>query len=380
MLPFSEIDFYLLFLLVVVALYALKGVLDGRVSLASVLLGISLAYTLFYYPKPLQILVFIAYQCLFTWLLLFKWGRLHKLIGSLLLALPMILVKLNWNVDDIGFAGVSYITFRCVQVYLDGDLLRDKFNFRDFISFLIFTPSLLAGPIDRYERFRSDTDMGWVRLNRSALVGGWEFIMLGLLHKFVLGTWVHRYWLSPLNADSTAAMDMASNMYAYSVYLYLDFAGYSLLAIGLGRMMGVELPMNFDKPWLTMNPQEFWRRWHISLGDWLRDYFFRPIYKSLSGVKRLKAWPLLKQNVALFSTFLLMGFWNGPEVHYIASGALFGIYSAVYNTYQFKSRKNQWDFWGRTPEWLVKFTSRFIMIQLGCFALYIFSGRFPYLH
>ncbi|MBS1940376.1 MAG: D-alanyl transfer protein [Bacteroidetes bacterium] len=380
MLPFSGITFYLLFLLVVVVLYALKGVAQNRISLASTLLGISLAYTLFYYPRPLQIMVFLAYQCLFTWLLLFKWKRLHKLIGSLLLALPMILIKFDWNVQDIGFAGVSYITFRCVQVYLDGELLRDKFNFRDFISFLLFTPSLLAGPIDRYERFRADTEQGWARLNGKALLAGWEFIAIGLLHKFVLGTAVQRYWLSLLDPASTAAGDMAANMYAYSIYLYCDFAGYSFLAIGLGRMMGVELPANFDRPWLTQNAQEFWRRWHISLGDWLRDYFFRPIYKSLSSIQRLRNWPLLKQNTALFSTFLLMGLWNGLEVHYVVSGALFGVYSAVFNTYQYNSRKHQWDLWGRMPAWLSTWVSRFIMFQLACFALYIFSGRFPYIH
>ena len=116
------------------------------------------------------------------------------------------------------------------------------------------------------------------------------------------------------------------------------------------------------------------------LGDWLRDYFFRPIYKSLSGVQRLRTWPLLKQNIALFSTFLLMGCWNGLEAHYIASGALFGLYSVGYNSYQHQSRKHKWNFWGSTPAWLVKGLSIFVMVHLACFALYIFSGRFPYLH
>lgn len=380
MLPFANIDFYLLFALLVALLYALKAVLKGRVTLVSAITGISLFYVVVYFPKPVQLLLFTGYQCLFTWLLLFRWKRLHKLLGSLLLALPMVLVKLDWNVDVIGFAGISYITFRCLQVYLDGDLLLDKFRFPDFIAFLLFTPSLLVGPIDRYERFKGDLDEGWARLNRHALLAGWEFIVLGLLHKFVLAEIADRYWLSTVNADSTAIQDMASSMYGYTVYLYFDFAGYSLLAIGSGRMMGIELPQNFDRPWLTENPPEFWRRWHISLGDWLRDYFFRPIYKNLSGLQRLRTWPLLRQNIALFSTFLLMGCWNGSEAHYIVSGALFGLFSVVYNSYQHQSRKHKWNFWGGTPPWLVKGLSIFIMVQLACFALYIFSGRFPYLH
>ena len=379
MLPFATIDFYLLFALLVAVLYVLKPLLKARMPLTSAIIAICLLYVLAYYPKPWQLLLFTLYQCLFTWLLLFRWKNLHGLLGSLLLALPMILVKLDWNVDVIGFAGISYITFRCIQVYLDGELLRDEFGFGEFVAFLLFPPSLLAGPIDRYERFKGDLDEGWSRLNASALLAGWEFIALGLLHKFVLAELVDRYWLSDCDG-CTKPWPMLKDMYGYTAYLYFDFAGYSLLAIGLGRMMGIELPKNFDRPWLTENPPEFWKRWHISLGDWLRDYFFRPIYKSLSGVQRLRTWPLLKQNIALFSTFLLMGCWNGLEAHYIISGSLFGLYSVGYNSYQHQSRKHKWNFWGSTPAWLVKGISIFIMLHLACFALYIFSGRFPYSH
>lgn len=379
MLPFATIDFYFLFALLVAVLYVLKPVLKARVPLSSAIIGISLIYAVAYFPKPWQLLLFTLYQCLFTWLLLFRWKKLHGLLGSLLLALPMVLVKLDWNVDVIGFAGISYISFRCIQVYLDGELLRDKFGFPEFIAFLLFPASLLAGPIDRYERFKGDLDQGWSRLNGSAMLTGWEFIALGLLHKFVFAELVDRYWLAECDG-CTKAWPMLKDMYGYATYLYFDFAGYSLLAIGLGRMMGIELPKNFDRPWLTENPPEFWKRWHISLGDWLRDYFFRPIYKSLSGVQKLRTWPLLKQNIALFSTFLLMGCWNGLEAHYIISGSLFGLYSVGYNSYQHQSRKHKWNFWGSTPTWLVKGISIFIMIHLACFALYIFSGRFAYLH
>ncbi|MBK8497706.1 MAG: D-alanyl transfer protein [Flavobacteriales bacterium] len=380
MLPFADIDFYLLFFLLVPLLHLAKLILRGRVSLAATIAFLSLFFVAVYYPKPVQLLAFTAYQCLFTWLLLFKWRRLHGLLGCLILALPMVLVKLDVEVDTLGFAGISYITFRCVQVYLDGEQLRERFRFTDFIGFLLFTPSLLAGPIDRYERFKGDLDQGWSRLNRSALIAGWELIVLGLLHKFVGAELVDRYWLGRFAQESTAAADMAGIMYGYAIYLYLDFAGYSLLAIGLGRMMGVELPRNFDRPWLTETPPDFWKRWHVSLGDWLRDYFFRPIYKSLSGIQRLRTWPLLKQNIALFSTFLLMGCWNGLEAHYIVSGSLFGLYSVAYNSYQYQNRKHKRNFWGSTPSWAVRAVSILIMVQLTCFALYVFSGRFPYLH
>lgn len=380
MLPFASLEFFLLFGLVVLALFALKSFAADRVPLEQALLVISLGFVVVYYPKPLQLLAFMAYQCLFSWLLLFRWQRLHKLLGSLLLALPMLLVKLNVETEMLSFAGLSYITFRCVQVYLDAELHRDKFRFGSFITFLSFTPSLLVGPIDRYERFKGDLDAGWQRVDRQSLAAGWELLLLGLLHKFVLAELADRFWLSRVPAGSTGLADMANTMYAYTVYLYFDFAGYSLLALGLGRMLGISLPANFDRPWLTQNPPEFWRRWHVSLGDWLRDYFFRPIYKQLSSMPGMRTWPLLRQNIALFGTFLLMGCWNGLEVHYVTSGALFGFYSVVYNTYQHLSRKHKLDIWVGWPAPVVKWLSIFIMINLCCFALYIFSGRFPYLH
>lgn len=379
MLPFASVDFFLLFGIGVLALHLLKPLVRQRLPLVNVLVLASLAYVVFYYPKPVQLLLFIGYQCVFTWLLLFRWRRLHHLLGSLILALPMVLVKLHWQVDIIGFAGLSYITFRCVQVYLDGEALRERFRFTDFITFLLFTPSLLAGPIDRYERFQDDLRQGWVRVNGDTFWAGMEMLLLGALHKFVLAEIVDRFWMSGIDAASTAVGDMASSMYAYTAYLYFDFAGYSLLAMGLGSMMGIALPKNFDCPWLTQNPPEFWRRWHITLGDWLRDYFFRPIYKSLSGMDRFRTRPVLRQNIALFSTFLLMGCWNGLEVHYIVSGALFGVYSAVYNSYQHGKRKRGKDIWGNLPAWAVKYLSMAIMINLGAFALYIFSGRFPFI-
>lgn len=379
MLPFATVDFFLLFALVVLAIHLLKLTLSLHFSLARVLLVVSMGYVLIYFPSPWKILGFLAYQCLFTWLLLFRWQRLHRLLGSLIIALPMVLVKLNWQVEIIAFAGLSYITFRCVQVYLDGEALRERFRFPDFITFLIFTPSLLAGPIDRYERFQGDLRQGWERVNGTNFWIGMEMLLLGALHKFVLAEIVDRFWLSHLDAGSTAWGDMASTMYAYSIFLYFDFAGYSLLAMGLGAMMGIALPINFDRPWLTQNPTEFWKRWHITLGDWLRDYFFRPIYKSLSSTDRFRARPELRQNIALFSTFLLMGCWNGLEVHYVASGALFGVYSVVYNSYQHAKRKSGKDLWGPLPHWAVKYLSMFIMFNLGAFALYIFSGRFPFI-
>jgi hypothetical protein len=287
MLPFANIDFYLLFaLLVALLVYGLKALLSGRVSLVSVLIGISLFYAVAYFPKPWQILLFTTYQCLFTWLLLFRWKRLHKLLGSLLLALPMVLVKLDWNVDVIGFAGISYITFRCIQVYLDGEsVCASKFRFAGTFIAVPAVPScsLLAGPIDRYERFKGDLDQGWSRLNGERAAGG-----VGVHGRWACCTsscW--RSWWTVTGSRHATAVRSALAHAEGDVRLHrlplLRLRGLlACMAIGLGRMHGRwSCRRTSIKPWLTENPP----RSSGSVGTsasatGLRDYFFRPIYKS----------------------------------------------------------------------------------------------------
>ena len=144
--------------------------------------------------------------------------------------------------------------------------------------------------------------------------------------------------------------------------------------------MGIDVPFNFDKPFLSRNPQDFWRRFHKTLGDWLKDYFFTPFYMFFSRKKSLKSYPLLRQNIAMFSTFLLMGCWNGFQKNFIISGILFGIYSVVHNSYLHYCKKKKRDIvFGNLNESVVKWISIFIMINFAAFSIYIFSGRCPFI-
>ena len=150
------------------------------------------------------------------------------------------------------------------------------------------------------------------------------------------------------------------------------------MALGIGKMMGINVPLNFRNPFFSVNPQDFWRRFHISLGEWLKDYFFTPLYMLLTRNKRLKKYPLTRQNLAMIMTFLLMGCWNGFNFRYILSGFLFGVFSAVHNSYVYLCKKNGRDvFFGKLPPLAVKIISIFIMFNLVAIALYIFSGRCP---
>ena len=205
-------------------------------------------------------------------------------------------------------------------------------------------------------------------------------MIIGVFYSYVCAEFVLRFWLNEFDMNSTAAIDMAANMYGYLIYLFFDFAGYSAMAIGFGKMLGIDVPINFDKPFLSRNPQEFWRRFHKSLGDWLGDYFFKPMFKFLTKIKKLKPYPLSKQNVSLFATFSLMGCWNGFQFNFILSGMLFGLYSVVYNTYVFKCKKGKRDVvFGTLPDVYIRAISIFVLFNLVAFSIYIFSGRAPFL-
>lgn len=302
-----------------------------------------------------------------------------------MLCLPMILVKFDirtdfkWN-DILGLAGLSYITFKTVALYIDASPEGKKATIWELFSFQSFTPTLLVGPIDRFERFTTDIKNGYSQLSSTRFFEGMQQLLIGIFYSYVCAEFIMRFWLNAFDSESFELTDMGANMYGYFLFLYFDFAGYSAMAVGFGKMLGIDVPINFDKPFLARNPQEFWRRFHKSLGDWLGDYFFKPMFKFLTKKKRLKPYPLTKQNLSLFATFTLMGCWNGFQFHYILSGMIFGLYSVVYNSYVFKCKKQKRDIvFGTLPDQIVRPLSIFILMNLAAFSIYIFSGRAPFL-
>jgi len=272
--------------------------------------------------------------------------------------------------------GISYITFRTIQAIVDSHNYG-KLSFFEFTSFLLFPTTLLAGPIDRSYRFQEDLQKGYENLTLANILKGWEILVVGVLFKFVFAKLVTMYWLGKIDENSILFFDMANSAYAYTTYLFFDFAGYSAMAVGLSIMMGIFVPMNFNHPYLAPNPQDFWRRFHITLGSWLTDYFFKPLYKYLHNFDLLKKRKLLIQNIAITCTFLLMGVWNGLNWYFIFSGFLFGIYSSIHNSYVLYVKKGGYDYFSFFPDIISINLKRFLMINAAVFALYFFSGRVP---
>jgi membrane protein involved in D-alanine export len=269
--------------------------------------------------------------------------------------------------------GLSFATFRIIQLYIDESSSSERIKVIDFFNFTAFTPTILIGPLDKYKRFTDEIKTGYSTITFNKYAAGFHFLLKGLLYKFIIGEAIHTLVLEHLTNDGTLVYHL-SYMYIYLFYLFFDFAGYSLLAMSYGAFLGISVPVNFNLPFLSENPKMFWQRWHKSLGDWLNDYFFKPVFKELTSKGIWNS--IRRQNVALLLTFTVMGFWNGFELHFIISGLLFGVYSMVHNYYVYLCKKNKKDvFFRKLNPLYVKYVSIFMMFNLTAFAIYIFSGK-----
>ncbi|MBL7931499.1 MAG: hypothetical protein JNL60_06340 [Bacteroidia bacterium] len=372
MLPFTDIDFFL-FAAGYVALFWLFKFFGANKFYPEITFAVTLFYLVFYFSYWIVAIPF----CVFTFLFIRFIVPLinHRLVSATIIAIPMILLKLHLNPPLLYFAGLSFVTFRAMQVSIDYSK-EERLNFIHYFNFLFFIPSLYIGPLDRYKRFTENSKTAFKSLTRDFIYKGLEEILKGFTYKFIIAEWISRTLLSAEPFETLSGGQIVSDIYTYTLYLFFDFAGYSAMAVGMANLLGIDLPFNFNMPFIARNPSDFWQRWHASLTNWLTDYFFKPFYKWLSQKKELKKYPITRQNLAIFFTFFLMAVWNGFELNFILSGVVYGIYSVVHNIYAIECRKKDRDvFFGNLSPTLVKYISIFIMFNLVCIALYIFSGR-----
>lgn len=373
-LPFSGLYFFIITFSFIIFLHLFKNILNKIISFKMILFIAIIIYIYFCIPHSEKILFFLIYVYGVYWIYV-KNKYQSTLLPMIIIALPMILHK--FDVSPIfKVIGISYITFRTIQAMVDSHNYG-KLSFIEFTSFLLFPTTLLAGPIDRSYRFQEDLQKGYENLTFTNIGKGWDILLVGVLFKFIFAECVNKFWLIPIDENSVHLLDMMNSAYSYTTYLFFDFAGYSAMAVGLSIMMGITVPMNFNHPYLAPNPQDFWRRFHITLGSWLTDYFFKPLYKYLHNFNILKGKRLLIQNLAIIATFLLMGMWNGFTWYFIFSGFLFGIYSAIHNIYVVYVKKGGYDYFTIFPDIISLNLKRFLMINGAVLALYFFSGRVP---
>lgn len=211
--------------------------------------------------------------------------------------------------------GISFYTFRTISYVVD--VYKKKIsattNFLEYVFFLSFFPCLIAGPIVRASEFFPQ-----LRENKPAsremVYGGLWMILLGVIKKAIIADYIAQYVnIVYGNPTGYSGVELLMAILGYTMQIYCDFSGYSDMAIGIGSIMGFDLGINFDFPYRSRNVTEFWRRWHMSLSFWLRDY----IYISLGGNRKGK----VRQYFNLMMTMLVGGLWHGAAWKFIIWGA-----------------------------------------------------------
>ncbi len=229
--------------------------------------------------------------------------------------------------------GISFITFEVMSYTIDvyRGVNKSAKSFWDFALLVAFFPHLTAGPILKPKQFLSEINhdivIKWENLSYGA-----QLFLLGLVRKIViadrLAMFVNPVFQSPQDYSS-ATLWLA--VIAYGIQIYCDFCGYTDMAIGVARCLGFYVPKNFDIPYISQNVTEFWRRWHISLSTWLRDYLYIPLGGNRKGKPR--------QYINLFITMLLGGLWHGASWNFVVWGGLHGTALMIHKMYVEQVRK-----------------------------------------
>ena len=220
--------------------------------------------------------------------------------------------------EMIVVVGISFYTFRSVSYLVDiyrGIIIAPR-RMLDYVFYLTYFPVFVAGPIVRASEFFPQIE-GDRRISSATLYSGLFLVMKGLLKKAVIADYLAQF--NNLVFDNPAGHDgveTALALLGYSAQIYLDFSGYSDIAIGLSRTLGIELPANFRSPYKAASITDFWRRWHISLSSWLRDYIYIPL-----GGNRYGRW---RMRLNVLVTMTIGGIWHGVGLPFLVWGMLHG--------------------------------------------------------
>lgn len=238
-------------------------------------------------------------------------------------------------------AGLSFYTFMglsySIDAYRNPELPRRSFT--EVLAYVSFFPTILAGPIMRSHQFFGQLDAR--PAEGSDFSEGMSYILSGMFKKVVLATYLSQQLVDPLFAspDDFSSAAILVGIYAYTAQIYCDFSGYTDLAIGIARLMGFRLPANFASPYRSLNLQEFWRRWHITLSQWLRDYLYIPLGGSRRG----------NRYVNLTLTMVIGGLWHGSGLNFLIWGFFHGIGLVVVHAWH--RLKERWSHLS-LPRWL----------------------------
>ncbi|MBO6937178.1 MAG: MBOAT family protein [Deltaproteobacteria bacterium] len=292
------------------------------------------------------------------------WTFFHESVGALVRAAGG-----TYEVPHLGLllpVGISFYTFQTLSYTIDiyrGQLAPES-NLGRFALYVAYFPQLVAGPIERARtllpQLRAERKMEWDRL-----VDGLQLALWGLFKKVVvadrLAMYVDAVYGNPGEHNATT-LTLAT--YAFAFQIYGDFSGYSDIAIGVSRILGIDLMRNFEEPYFAQTIRDFWRRWHISLSTWLRDYLYIPL-----GGSRGSSLATYRN---LLITMLLGGLWHGASWNFVVWGAIHGGILAVERFAEKRSGRQLTE--TRVPRGVVSWVRMLLVFHVVCFAWVFFRA------
>jgi alginate O-acetyltransferase complex protein AlgI len=261
--------------------------------------------------------------------------------------------------------GISFYTFENLSYTVD--VYKGHFKpvtrFIDYLYFLSFFPKLMMGPIVRAADFLPQLDKPYY-VSKDDFATGFYLIFSGLFKKIVISDFINVNFVGYIFDDPSkhVGLECLLGVYGYALVIYCDFSGYSDMAIGIARWCGITIPPNFNSPYQSSSITEFWRRWHISLSSWLRDYLYIPLGGSRKGKFRTY--------LNLFITMLLGGFWHGASWNFIAWGGMHGSALTFEKAKNYVTEKLKFNWTGV----LFKIAGVFLTFHFVCFCWIFFRS------
>jgi alginate O-acetyltransferase complex protein AlgI len=244
--------------------------------------------------------------------------------------------------DFIFLIGISYSSFRAMHFVIEAYRNEIKqLSLLTFLNYMLFFPAFISGPIHRFNHYCVNSAAARNAPLRSDLAAGLDRIVHGLFKKSVLTVVLFPYTLKNMGipVQEMPVWQIVVGLYAFALYLYFDFSGYTDLAIGSARIMGFVLPENFNRPFLKENIQQLWANFHMSLTGWLTDYIYWPIVRKLRERDFFRKHPVFLSNLAIFITFMICGLWHGNTLIFLFWGMYQGAGLSAVNVYQKWKRK-----------------------------------------
>lgn len=377
MIPYSEFYYFYIVAIALIPCIVL-GILQKQIKWYGLILTIFMIYIIFCdSTNQLEFLiVFFILQLILVKVYDYYIEVLNKRwqlwIVITISIIPLLVAKFAvfFVKNEVGFLGISYLTFKCVQTLIqiyDGKI--KGLNIFEYTYFILFFPTISSGPIDRSTRFIEEINTVPSRKEYLECLGNglWKIVM-GIAYKFIIASYINNTWLSKIPLNNHSFINIIKYMYLYSFYLFFDFAGYSLMAIGVSYILAVKTPDNFNLPFISKDIKEFWNRWHMSLSFWFRDFIFNRFV--MNALK--KKWFKNRYTAAYLGymiNMLTMGFWHGIQLNYIAYGAYHGVLLVATDHFQRTS------FYSKIKRKLIfKILSIALTFNFVCFGFLIFSG------